>query len=100
MSLSVRQSLEIPRRVEIVARTSTNRRGGAKLGLQSIGAPFGLEGHLGNRVELQGAYVLEVGGKSSFSKALDAMENEKQTALLPGRREPSTIRPVIGAETS
>ena len=83
-----------------MARTSTNRRGGAKLGLQSIGVPFGLEEQLDNRVELQGAYVLEVGEKSSFSKVLDAMENEKQTALFPGHREPSTIRPVIGAETS
>lgn len=73
--------IEIPRRVEIVARTSTNRSGGAKLGLQSIGVPFGLEGQLGDSVELQSAYVLEVGEKSSFSKVLDAMEKEKQAAL-------------------
>lgn len=73
--------IEIPRRVEIVARTSTNRSGGAKLGLQSIGVPFGIEGQLGDSVELQSAYVLEVGEKSSFSKVLDAMENEEQAAL-------------------
>lgn len=80
--------IEIPRRVEIVARTSTSRSGGAKLGLQSIGVPFGLEGQLGDSVELQSAYVLEVGEKSSFSKVLDAMEDEEQAALamlpLPG----------------
>lgn len=73
--------IEIPRRVELVARTSTNRSGGVKLGLQSIGVPFGLEGQLGDSVELQSAYVLEVGEKSSFSKVLDAMENEDQAAL-------------------
>ncbi|MCG7310977.1 hypothetical protein [Brachybacterium sp. ACRRE] len=80
--------IDIPRRVEILARTSTNRSGGAKLGLQSIGLPIGLEGQLGDSVELQSAYVLEVGEKSSFSRVLDAMEDEGQAALtrlpLPG----------------
>lgn len=80
--------IEIPHRVEVLARTTTNRSGGAKFGLQSLGIPIGVEGQLGDSVELQSAYVLEVGEKSSFSKVLDAMEDEGQAALtrlpLPG----------------
>lgn len=73
--------IEIPHRVEVVARTSTTRSGGAKLGLQAVGLPVGLEGQLGDSVELQSAYVLEVGEKSTFSKVLDSMEAEEQAAL-------------------
>ena len=64
-----------------MTRTNTDRSGGAKLGLQPFGVPLGVEGKFGGSVELQSAYVLEVGEKSTFSKVLDVLENEEQAAL-------------------
>lgn len=73
--------IEIPRRVEVQARTSTSKGGRARAGLEGVGIPFGIEGHAGGNVEMQSAYVLERGEKATFSKVLDAMERGEGDAL-------------------
>lgn len=74
--------IDIPRRTEVVAQTSRTRKAAGKVGLQQLGIPVGFEGQVGNSVEFQSAYTLEMGEKSSFSKVLDAMEREDETALV------------------